>query len=140
MEREAEEEVSSITNSIRESRQRRRQIIRNAITQTSKLPISDEMLQTYEVAKELERKVEEYQQVVEQQAEEQRVLIDRMITEPTIQQTAGTEGTRTERRMGLREIIDLNNQIKQKQYEDQVRDEVIVEIVDANYHTLQTAK
>lgn len=58
MEKDAENEVLELTQAIQNSRLRRRHILRKAVVEHSKLPISDEMLQTYDVVKEIERKVD----------------------------------------------------------------------------------
>ena len=39
-------------------------MIKEAIKQSTKLPISDEMLQTYETIKEIDRKASEYQEAI----------------------------------------------------------------------------
>jgi hypothetical protein len=54
-----------MNRTVQETANRRRTTLRKAITTFNNLPISDEILQTYEVIKEVERKVDEYQEVID---------------------------------------------------------------------------
>jgi DNA polymerase III delta prime subunit len=70
IENQSEQEVLELEHIVQRTTNRRRTMVRKAITEHNKLPISDEILQTYEVVKEVERKVDEYIEVINTQAED----------------------------------------------------------------------